>query len=167
MAGSVSGLDHTLSPWGDPAPASEWHDEPVLPRFVPVALAAAGDLGEPPEGAADPGAAEGAASTEGTASTPGSPGSPGTPSSPGSPGTPGSPGAPRSPTGPPPPLKRSGQLVERTVTVRILPKTSTLRRIRAFLALAVIATCIGFLVAGALGLAVWGIATAIHHAANN
>jgi hypothetical protein len=143
VAGSVSGLDHTLSPWGDPAPASEWRDEPVPPRFEPVALAAAGDLGGPPEGAADPGAAEGAASAPSTA------------------------GPPRSPTGPPQPLKRSGQLVERTVTVRILPKTSTLRRIRAFIALAVIATCIGFLVAGALGLAVWGIATAIHHAANN
>jgi hypothetical protein len=149
VAGSVSGLDHTLSPWGDPAPASEWYDEPVPPRFEPVALAAAGDLGEPAEGAADPGAAKGAARPPTTS------------------GTPGPPGPPRSPTGPQAPLKRSGQLVERTVTVRILPKTSTLRRIRAFLALAVIATCIGFLVAGAFGLAVWGIATAIHHAANN
>jgi hypothetical protein len=51
--------------------------------------------------------------------------------------------------------------------VRLMPKTGVFRRVRAVVALIVIATAIGLLFAGALGLTVWAIATAVHHAANN
>ena len=68
----------------------------------------------------------------------------------------------RRPTGPPP--LGPGRL---PLTVRMVKATSTAARVRAAVALILIALAIGLALAGALGLIVWGIATAIHHAANN
>jgi len=59
------------------------------------------------------------------------------------------------------------QLVERTILVRLVPRTSIFARVRAVILLAIIAIIIGLLLAGAIGLAVWGLAAAVHHAANN
>ena len=58
-------------------------------------------------------------------------------------------------------------LVERTILVRIIPRTGMFARLRAAVALAVIAVTIGFGVAAALSVIVWAVATAIHHAAAN
>ncbi len=58
-------------------------------------------------------------------------------------------------------------LVERTILVRIIPRTGMFARLRAAVALAVIAVIIGFGLAAALSVIVWGVATAIHHAAAN
>jgi hypothetical protein len=57
-------------------------------------------------------------------------------------------------------------LEERTILVRIIPRTGVFARVRAAFALAVIAVALGLLVAGTLSVIVWGIATAIHHAAS-
>jgi hypothetical protein len=65
------------------------------------------------------------------------------------------------------PVRRGTQLVERTVLVRLIPRTGVFGRVRAVVALAVIAITFGLLLAGGLSLAVWGLAVAIHHAANN
>lgn len=45
--------------------------------------------------------------------------------------------------------------------------TSMAARFRAGIVLVLIALAVGLALAGALGLIVWGIATAIHHAASN
>ena len=63
--------------------------------------------------------------------------------------------------------KRPVQLVEQTILVRLIPRTSVFGRLRAIVALAVIAVAMGLLVAGTLSAVVWGIARAIHHAATN
>jgi hypothetical protein len=55
--------------------------------------------------------------------------------------------------------------VERTVQVRIIPRTRVFARVRAGVALLVIAVAVGLLVAAVLSTVVWAIATAIHHAA--
>jgi hypothetical protein len=151
----VSNPDHSPSPWGEPAPASGWQEEavsarpePSADRPSPVATRRRGDSrGEAAVAPQD----ELLDSDLEPISRADRPTGAGT----------------RSAVAAPAQLKRGGQLVERTVLVRLLPKTSVFRRIRAIVALFVIATFIGLLVAGALGLAVWGIATAIHHAASN
>jgi hypothetical protein len=58
-------------------------------------------------------------------------------------------------------------LVERTIMVRIIPRSGLFVRLRAALALAVIAVAIGLSIAAVLSVVVWGVATAIHHAAGN
>jgi hypothetical protein len=58
-------------------------------------------------------------------------------------------------------------MVEQTILVRLIPRTGVFARVRAALALAVIAVAMGLLVAGTLSAIVWGIARAIHHAAAN
>jgi hypothetical protein len=63
--------------------------------------------------------------------------------------------------------KRKGLYMERIVLVRLIPRTGIFGRVRAVVALSVIAVALGLAAAGALGLIVWGLATAIHHAANN
>ncbi len=50
--------------------------------------------------------------------------------------------------------------------VRIIPRTGIFARLRAAVALAVIAVIIGIGVAATLSVIVWGVATAIHHAAS-
>ncbi len=59
------------------------------------------------------------------------------------------------------------QLVERTILVRLMPRTGIFARVRAVIALTVIAVTLGVGLAAALGVAVWGIAAAIHHAVSN
>ena len=56
-------------------------------------------------------------------------------------------------------------IVERTILVRIIPRTGMFARLRAAVALAVIAVIIGFGMAATLSVIVWAVATAIHHAA--
>jgi hypothetical protein len=63
--------------------------------------------------------------------------------------------------------RRPVQLVERTILVRLIPRTGIFARVRAVVALTVIAVTIGVGLAAALGVAVWGIAAAIHHAVSN
>jgi hypothetical protein len=63
--------------------------------------------------------------------------------------------------------RRLPVLEERTILVRIIPRTGVFARVRAAFALAVIAVAIGLVVAGTLSVIVWGIATVIHHAAAN
>lgn len=63
--------------------------------------------------------------------------------------------------------KRAVQMVERTIQVRIIPRTGIFGRARAAVALAVIAVIIGVVVGGAFSVVVWGISSAIHHAAGN
>jgi hypothetical protein len=58
-------------------------------------------------------------------------------------------------------------IVERTIRVRIIPRTGIFGRLRAALALTVIAVIIGFGIAAALSVVVWAVAMAIHHAAAN
>jgi hypothetical protein len=58
-------------------------------------------------------------------------------------------------------------MVEQTILVRLIPRTGVFARVRAAVALSVIAVAMGLLVAGTLSVIVWGIATAIHHAAAN
>jgi hypothetical protein len=58
-------------------------------------------------------------------------------------------------------------LVEQTILVRVIPRTGIFARVRAGVALVVIAVAIGVGLAATLGLAVWGVAAAIHHAASN
>jgi hypothetical protein len=57
--------------------------------------------------------------------------------------------------------------VERTALVRVIPTTSNLVRVRSAVALILIALIMGAALASVLGLAVWGIATAVHHASSN
>jgi len=61
----------------------------------------------------------------------------------------------------------ANQLVERTVLVRLIPRTGPFARARAVIALTIIAASIGLVLAGVLGVIVWGLAAAVHHAANN
>jgi hypothetical protein len=63
--------------------------------------------------------------------------------------------------------KRATPLVERTVLVRLIPRTGPFARIRAAIALAVIAVVVGLVFAGAFSMIIWGIASAVHHAASN
>jgi hypothetical protein len=63
--------------------------------------------------------------------------------------------------------KRGVPLVEQTIMVRLIPRTGIFARLRAGFALAVIAVAMGLAVAGVLSVIVWGIASAIHHAATN
>jgi hypothetical protein len=58
-------------------------------------------------------------------------------------------------------------LVERTIQVRIIPRTGLWARLRAVVALAVIAVAIGLAAAAALSVIVWAVAMAVHHAAGN
>jgi hypothetical protein len=58
-------------------------------------------------------------------------------------------------------------LEQRTILVRIIPRTGVFARLWAVFALIVIAVAIGLVVAGTLSVIVWGIAAAIHHAAAN
>jgi hypothetical protein len=58
-------------------------------------------------------------------------------------------------------------LVERTIQVRIIPRTGWWARLRAGVALAVIAVTIGLGIAAVLSVIVWGVAMAVHHAAGN
>jgi hypothetical protein len=51
--------------------------------------------------------------------------------------------------------------------VRLIPRTGVFARFRAAFALAVIAVVIGLVFAGALSMVIWGVASAIHHAASN
>jgi hypothetical protein len=57
-------------------------------------------------------------------------------------------------------------MVERTILVRIIPRTGLWARLRAVLALAVIAVTIGIGIAAVLSVIVWGVAMAVHHAAS-
>jgi hypothetical protein len=63
--------------------------------------------------------------------------------------------------------KRKVQLVEQTIMVKLIPRTGIFARFRAIVVLAFMAVVMGLVVAGALSVIVWGIATAIHHAAAN
>jgi len=63
--------------------------------------------------------------------------------------------------------KQKHQLVERTVLVRLIPRTGMFARARSVIALTIIAVSIGVVLAGTLSVVVWGLAAAIHHAANN
>jgi hypothetical protein len=63
--------------------------------------------------------------------------------------------------------RRTVQTIERTILVRLIPRTGIFARVRAVVALTVIAVAIGVALAAALGVAVWGIASAIHHAVSN
>jgi hypothetical protein len=76
----------------------------------------------------------------------------------------------RPPPNPPKPRRerrRRPMLVERTILVRIIPRSGLFVRLRAAVALTVIAVTIGLGVAAALSVIVWAVATAIHHAAGN
>jgi hypothetical protein len=57
-------------------------------------------------------------------------------------------------------------LVERTILVRIIPRTGLWARLRAAVALTVIAITIGLGFAAVLSVIVWAVATAVHHAAS-
>jgi hypothetical protein len=72
---------------------------------------------------------------------------------------------PAQPVKPVKPPRRGAVLVERTILVRIIPRTGMFARLRAAVALTVIAVIIGIAVAATLSVIVWGVATAIHHAA--
>jgi hypothetical protein len=63
--------------------------------------------------------------------------------------------------------RRMVQVVERTALVRVIPPTSGLVRFRSAVALVLIALIMGAAIASVLGVAVWGLATAIHHASSN
>jgi hypothetical protein len=58
-------------------------------------------------------------------------------------------------------------MIERTALVRVIPTTSGLVRMRSAVALVLIALILGAAIASVLGVAVWGIATAVHHATSN
>jgi hypothetical protein len=64
-------------------------------------------------------------------------------------------------------VRRAVQTVERTVSVRLVPRTGLFARMRAAFALAVIAVAVGLAVAATLSVIVWAVAAAIHHAASN
>ncbi len=57
-------------------------------------------------------------------------------------------------------------LVERTILVRIIPRTGLWARLRAAVALTVIAITIGLCFAAVLSVIVWAVAMAVHHAAS-
>ena len=59
------------------------------------------------------------------------------------------------------------QLVERTVLVRVIPRTGMFARARSVIALTIIAVSIGVVLAGTLSVVIWGLAAAIHRAASN
>jgi hypothetical protein len=56
--------------------------------------------------------------------------------------------------------------VERTILVRIIPRTGIWARLRAAVALTVIAVTIGLCFAAVLSVIVWAVAMAVHHAAS-
>ena len=62
---------------------------------------------------------------------------------------------------------RKHQLVERTVLVRVIPRTGMFARARSVIALTIIAVSIGVVLAGTLSVVIWGLAAAIHRAASN
>jgi hypothetical protein len=58
-------------------------------------------------------------------------------------------------------------LVERTILVRLIPRTGPFARVRAAVALTVIALAIGVSLAATLSVIIWAVAAAVHHAAIN
>jgi hypothetical protein len=135
----MSDQDHHSSPWGEPAaPAAASYRMRAADPAGPLPAVDTGPFSRPPVATSAPVPPE---------------------------------GGPEHPLAPPPKAprerKRRPILVERTILVRIIPRSGLWVRLRAAVALAVIAVTIGLGGAAVLSVIVWAAARAIHHAAGN